>query len=257
MSLRRYCGMAVALGLGLVLASNAIAQDSPSPAEVTAAPEAETAPATTLADANAPALPGDAAAGAGKVALCAACHGADGNSPVPMYPKLAGQNEAFIARQLTLFKDGSRVDPVMVGFASMLSPQDMRDIGAFFATQKVTPGTADDSVITAGPNAGLKFYEVGQKLYRGGDSARGIPACLACHGPSGRGNPGSAYPELGGQHSTYTVTRLEGFRSGTAWGRDNSLNTVMVDVSRQLTDEEIQSLASYIEGLHAADMAAK
>ena len=250
MSLRRYCGMALVLGFGL--AFNAVAQDTPAPAEVTAAPETEPSQVTSLSEADETAMPGDPAAGESKAAVCAACHGADGNSPVPMYPKLAGQHEAYTARQLALYKDGSRVDPIMIGFASVLSAQDMHDIGAYFATQKVTAGIADDSTIDDGPNAGQKFYEAGQALYRGGDAARGIPACLACHGPTGRGNPASAYPAIGGQHATYTALHLEGFRAGTAWGRDDNMNTIMVDVAKPLTDHEIQSLASYIEGLHPA-----
>lgn len=253
MDLRRYCGTVIALGMGLGLCSGAIAQDEPAAAQVMAAPVAEVAPVSDLADANTPTQPGDAKAGESKAMVCAACHGSDGNSPVPMYPKLAGQNEAYIARQLALFKDGSRVDPIMVGFASVLSPQDMRDLGAFFAEHEVKAGIADDSEITSGPYAGLKFFEVGQKLYRGGDADRGIPACMACHGPTGRGNPGTVYPAIGGQHATYTVAHLQGFRSGTAWGRDDDLNTIMVDVAKQLTDQEIQALASYIEGLHAAN----
>jgi cytochrome c553 len=253
MDLRRYCGMAFTAALGLGFNVFAMAQESATPAEVTAAPEAQAAQVTQLADANAPAQPGDAKAGESKAAVCTACHGSDGNSPVPMYPKLAGQSEAYIARQLALFKDGSRVDPIMVGFASVLSSQDMNDLGAFFASQSVTPGIADDSVIAEGPNADKKFFEVGQKLYRGGDTARGIPACMACHGPTGRGNPGVPYPAIGGQHATYTALHLNGFRAGTAWGRDDELNTIMVDVAKQLTDEEIQALASYIEGLHGAN----
>lgn len=252
MSLRRYCGMAGVVSLGLGLAFSVLAQETPAPAEVTPAPEAEAAPAVQLTEAHGPALPGDPAAGASKAAVCAACHGADGNSPVPMYPKHAGQNELYIARQLALYKDGSRQDPVMMGFASTLSPQDMRDLGAYFSTLSVTPGIADDSEIAEGPNAGRKFYEVGEALYRGGDMERGIPACLACHGPSGRGNPGSAYPALAGQHAEYTAKHLQGFRSGIAWGSGENQNTIMVDVARNLTDEEILSLASYIEGLHSS-----
>ncbi len=250
MDLRRYCGMAFTAALGLGISLGVTAQESATPAEVTAAPESEAANITALADANAPVTPGDAKAGEAKAAVCAACHGSDGNSPVPMYPKLAGQSEAYIARQLALFKDGSRVDPIMVGFASVLTPQDMQDLGAFFATHAVTPGIADDSVIAEGANSGKKFYEIGQQLYRGGDTARGIPACLACHGPTGRGNPGVPYPAIGGQHATYTALHLNGFRAGTAWGRGEEVNTIMVDVAKQLTDEEIQALASYIEGLH-------
>ncbi len=248
MSLRRYCGMAVALSLGLGLVFTVGAQDTPAPAEVTAAPDAEPAQATTLTDAHGPAVAGDAAAGAGKAAACAACHGVDGNSVDPQYPKLAGQNERYIARQLAMYKDGSRQDPVMLGFASILSPQDMRDVGAYFATLTVLPGIADDSTM----EDGRKFYEAGEKLYRGGDAERGIPACLACHGPSGRGNPGSAYPALAGQHAAYTARHLEAFRDGHAWGKGDNENTLMVDVAAKLTNEEIQSLASYIEGLHDA-----
>lgn len=252
MSLRRYCGMATALTFGLGLVFTVAAQTTPAPAEVTAAPDTEPAPTSALTSAHGPALPGNAKDGADKAAVCAACHGQDGNSPIPMYPKLAGQNEAYTARQLALFKDGSRVDPIMVGFSSVLSPQDMRDLGAYYATQKPVAGIADDSEIASGPNAGRKFYQVGESLYRGGDVERGIPACLACHGPSGDGNPGSAYPALAGQHATYTALHLERFRAGTAWGEGASENTIMVDVAKQLTDEEIQSLGSYIEGLHNA-----
>jgi len=146
-------------------------------------------------------MPGTAATGATKAAVCAACHGADGNSADPQYPKLAGQHENYIARHLMLFKSGERSNPIMLGFASMLSPQDMRDIGAHFAAQTSRPGVADDSVIAEGPHAGKKFYQVGEALYRGGDTARGIPACLACHGPDGVGNPGPAYPRIAGQHA--------------------------------------------------------
>ncbi len=258
MNLRRYCGTVAVLALGLGLALNATAQETPAPAEVTPAPDAEPAQAVALTDAHGPAVAGDAAAGESKSAVCSACHGMDGNSMVPMYPKLAGQGEAFTARQLALFKDGTREDPVMLGMAAVLSPQDMRDLGAYYATLTVNAGIADDSVIADGPNAGRKFYEIGEKIYRGGDAARGIPACLACHGPTGHGNPLSAYPALTGQHATYTVKQLESFRSGIAWGRGDNANTIMVDVAKQLSDQEIQALASYIEGLHAAaEVAAK
>lgn len=259
MSLRRYCGMAaaVSLGLGLVFtvgAQETAAQGVPAPAEITAAPDAEAAPAVALTEAHGPAVAGDATAGAGKAAACAACHGADGNSADPQYPKLAGQSERYIARQLAMFKDGTREDPVMLGFASILSPQDMRDVGAYFATLKALPGIADDSAM----EDGSAFYQAGEKLYRGGDAARGIPACLACHGPSGRGNPGSAYPSLAGQHAAYTARHLEAFRAGKAWGQGGNQNTLMVDVAAKLTDKEIQSLASYIEGLHdASEVAAQ
>ncbi|MCX7556503.1 c-type cytochrome [Xanthomonadaceae bacterium JHOS43] len=246
--------MTAAVSLGLCLAFAVGAQDEGAPVQVSASPDMEPAQTTELTDAHGPAVAGDAAAGAGKAAACAACHGADGNSVDPQYPKLAGQSERYIARQLAMYKDGSRQDPVMLGFASILSPQDMRDVGAYFATLKALPGIADDSTT----EDGSKFYQVGEKLYRGGDLERGIPACLACHGPSGRGNPGSMYPALAGQHAGYTARKLEAFRDGQAWGKDNNRNTVMVDVAATLTNAEIQSLASYIEGLHdAAEVAAQ
>src|SRR5690606_9184260 len=146
---------------------------------------------------------GDAEAGQAKAATCAACHGPDGKSIDPtMYPHLAGQSERYIARQLALFASGERytgMAAVMVPFAQALSPQDMRDVGAYFAQLPAPAGVADDAEVTDGPYAGMKFYEIGQKLYRGGDPERGIPACMACHGPSGAGNPGPAYPRVGGQ----------------------------------------------------------
>lgn len=259
MSHRRYFGMVATAALGLVLAQPLLLQESSAqeaPAQVTAAPETEAAAVQSLAESDVPAVPGDATAGADKAAACAACHGADGNSADPQYPKIAGQHETYLARQLALFKDGTRDNAIMLGFASLLTPQDMRDIGAYFATQKALAGIADDSEIAEGPNQGRKFYEVGESLYRGGDAARGVPACMACHGPTGRGNPGSAYPAVAGQHSAYTTLKLTDFRSGLAFGKDANANTVMVDVAKNLTDEEIASLSSYIEGLHAAQVVA-
>jgi cytochrome c553 len=196
---------------------------------------------------------GDPQAGATKAGVCAACHGLDGNPTDPMYPRMAGQSERYIAHQLALFKSGERntgMAAVMVPFASMLSAQDMRDIGAFFATQAAGAGIADDSVITSGPNQGMKFYQVGQKLFRSGDMARGIPACMACHGPTGAGNPGPAYPHIGGQQADYVARRLQEYRAGTTSESDPHLFNMMATVAKSLTDEEISSLGSYLQGLH-------
>jgi cytochrome c553 len=129
----------------------------------------------------------------------------------------------------------------------------MRDLGAHYATLDARPGVADETVIADGPNAGAKFYEVGERLWRGGDAGRGIPACMACHGPTGLGNPGPAYPALAGQHAAYTAQQLQLFRSGTVYGKDDYANAVMAGVAKYLTDEEIQALATYIEGLHRAE----
>jgi len=235
----------------VLLVSLAVARQ---PATVSPAEEPAPAPVAALADAK-PAVAGDAKAGQSKAGACAACHGLDGNSADPQYPKLAGQHERYIWRQLRLFKSGQRDNPIMMGMAAPLSEQDMRDIGAYFATQRPVPGVADDTPIAAGPRQGKKFYEIGERLFRAGDPATGTPACLACHGPAGRGNPGPAYPSLGGQHASYTAARLQAFRAGDTGGKDADANAIMSAVARSLSDEDIQGLATYIEGLHAADAA--
>lgn len=196
---------------------------------------------------------GDAKAGAVKAGACAACHGLDGNPTDPQYPRLAGMPERYVAQQLALFKGGIRnsgMAAVMMPMAAPLSAQDMRDLGAYFAQQKAGAGIADDSAITTGPYAGMKFYEAGQKLFHSGDAARGIPACMACHGPTGAGNPGPAYPHVAGQQSAYVVRRLQEYRTGTTAEPDPKLFNVMATVAKTLTDEEIQSVASYLQGLH-------
>ena len=256
MSFGRFLGLAGAASLIFAAAAAAQSGAAPAataaPAEVVPVEEAAPAPVAELTEAHGPAQAGDAKAGASKAAACAACHGVDGNSADPQYPKIAGQHERFTARQLALFKSGERNNPVMLGFAAPLTPQDMRDIGAHFASQKALPGTADETPIAEGPNQGLKFYQVGERLWRGGDAARGIPACMACHGPDGRGNPGPAYPALAGQHAGYTALQLTAFRAGTVLGSGDNANAVMAAVAKQLTDEEIQALATYVQGLHSA-----
>jgi cytochrome c553 len=239
------------LGLAGVLAALSVSAQTESPATVTAAEDPAPAAVVELTAAHGHAEPGDAARGEAKAAVCAACHSVDGNSTDPQYPKLAGQHERYIARQLALYKSGERANPIMLGFAAMLSPQDMRDVGAYFASKTSSAGLADDSIIKEGERAGQKFYAAGEALYRGGDAERGIPACIACHAPSGSGNPGPAYPRLGGQHAGYSAAQLTAFRDGAVWGKDANANEVMRGVAKHLTDAEIASLASYIEGLHA------
>ncbi|TXH66508.1 MAG: c-type cytochrome [Lysobacteraceae bacterium] len=228
-------------------------------AQPTVAPLPETAPAEAVpldaaaAAELAGAKGGDATAGAAKAAACAACHGLDGNATDPtLYPRLAGQSERYIARQLSLFKSGERVNAIMQPFAMTLSAQDMRDIGAHYAQQKGGAGVADDAAITTAdsPYKGMKFYQVGEKLYRSGDAARGVPACMACHGPSGAGNPGPAYPRVAGQQSWFVARRLQEYRAGTTTEKDRALFDVMSAVAKPLTDEEIQALSSYLQGLH-------
>ena len=223
-------------------------------AQSTAVAVPENAPVQVAPLDDKPATWGDPKAGQTKAGACAACHGLDGNAMQQNAPRIAGMPERYTAQQLELFKNGERTSglaAIMVPFASMLSKQDMRDVGAWYASQKPSSGVADDTAISAGPNQGMKFYEVGERLYRAGDVARGIPACLACHGPSGAGNPGPAYPAVTGQQSAYVVRRLEEYRTGTTTVKDATHFNLMAAVAKPLTDEEIQSLGSYVQGLHA------
>lgn len=198
-----------------------------------------TAGAAVASESAAPVF-GDAKAGEGKATVCAACHGGDGNPTDKQYPKLAGQNEAYIARQLEAFKSQKRQNPIMLGFAATLSTQDMHDIGAFFATKTALPGVADDKLLARG-----------QALYRGGDAKLGVPACMACHGPDGRGMAGTGYPQLGGQWADYVTAKLKDWKGGTTWGEDNNAK-IMPSIAGALTEADINAVASYVEGLHTA-----
>jgi len=195
---------------------------------------------------------GDAQRGAQLAGTCAACHGLDGNADADpsLYPRIAGQNERYVAHQLALFKSGQRQSPIMQPYAMPLSAQDMRDLGAHYAQQSSGAGIADDAVVESGPYAGMKFYEIGQTLFRSGNTERGIPACMACHGPAGSGNPGPAYPHVGGQQAWYSAARLYTYREGQTLEDNRHLFDVMASVAKQLSDEEIEALASYMQGLH-------
>ena len=166
-------------------------------------------------------------------ALCAACHGADGNSGTPVNPKLAQQHPEYLVKQLQEFKSGKRNNAVMKGFASTLSDDDMRNISYWAASKKAKAGFAKDKELVA----------LGEKIYRGGISDRQIPACASCHSPSGAGLP-AQYPRLSGQHAEYTVTQLTAFRDGA---RKNNLQ--MTQVSAKLNDREIKAVSDYIAGL--------
>ena len=244
MRLARVHGLA---GLAL-LAAAAVAYAQSTPVAV---PDNAPVQAAPLDDK--PATWGDAAAGQTKAGACAACHGLDGNAMQQNAPRIAGMPERYIADQLHLFKSGQRTGglaAIMAPFASILSAQEMRDVGAWYASQKAGSGVADDTLIAEGPNKGMKFYQVGERLFRSGDPARGLPACMACHGPSGAGNPGPAYPSLHGQDSAYVTRRLEEYRAGTTTYANPAHFNLMATVSKSLSDEEIRSLASYVQGLH-------
>lgn len=184
---------------------------------------------------------GDPAAGQAKSAICAACHGMDGNSTVPTWPKLAGQHEEYLVRQVALIKAGARMVPEMAGIVPGLSDQDIEDISAFFASQANNGGVADESKI-----------ELGERIYRAGNAGSGVPACMACHGPAGEGNPLAGYPALAGQHSVYTSKALTRFRAGENWGEKDAPSKIMNGSAAELTDEEIEAVASFIQGLHLA-----
>ena len=217
-----------AVGLGVAaIASAQTATVTPLPEQAPA--QAAPLDASAIAD-LAKAHWGDAKAGATKAGACAACHGLDGNPTDPQYPRLAGMPERYVAQQLALFKSGQRntgMAAVMMPMAAPLGAQDMRDLGAYFSQQKAGAGIGDDSKIASGPYAGMKYFEVGQKLFRGGDPARGVPACMACHGPTGAGNPGPAYPHVAGQQSAYAVRRLQEYRAGTTSEADQHSFDIM------------------------------
>ncbi|MDO8441275.1 MAG: c-type cytochrome [Polaromonas sp.] len=166
-------------------------------------------------------------------AVCIACHAADGNSGTPVNPKLAQQHPEYLIKQLQEFKSGKRNNPVMKGFASALSDDDMKNIAYWVAAKKVKPGFAKDKELVA----------LGERIYRGGISDRQVPACAGCHNPTGAGIP-AQYPRLGGQHAEYTAAQLTSFRDGV---RQNSLQ--MNQVAAKLNDREIRAVADYIAGL--------
>lgn len=197
-------------------------------------------PAISLADGQStkdPFTQGDASAGATKATVCFACHGPQGNGAVnPAWPKLAHQNSAYIYEQLKAFKSHQRSNAIMAAQAGLLSDQDMRNLAAYFASQSFVPGVASKAAVA-----------VAEPLFRGGNMDRHIPACAACHGPVGQGNPGVMYPRLGGQNATYVAAQLTAYKNGTRGSKGPGL--IMQDVASKLTDEEIQALASYVSGL--------
>ena len=170
-----------------------------------------------------------------KAAACAACHGPQGNSTNPQWPKIAGQGAKYIVKQLELFKDKHRVNALMNEQVASLSKTDIHDLAAYFSKQKITPGAADKN-----------YVELGQSIYRGGIQKKNVPACLSCHGPAGEGNPAASFPRLGGQHAAYTTVRLRAYRAGSAYPGSEIMN----HVAKPLSDEEIRAVSSYMQGLH-------
>ncbi len=187
---------------------------------------------------------GSAAAGAAKAAVCAACHGPNGNSTNPLWPRLAGQDAVYIDEQLQLFKAGVRNNPVMMPMATTLSNQDIDNISLYFESQTPVGGEADPS-----------YWKAGEMLYEYGDPGRNIPACRACHGPLGEGNLASGYPALRAQHAQYVIKELQDFAdgmryAGAAPGKPESRNgPIMTSIAKLLTPEDIRNVASYVQGM--------
>jgi cytochrome c553 len=218
------------LRAGLIVAGMALAGTA-------VAEEAATSPAI---------ITGSAEAGATKAAVCTACHGVNGNSVNPEWPNLAGQNAAYIHEQLEMFKAKKRNNPIMQPIVDPLSEQDFADLAAYFATQTPTGLEADPS-----------YWKAGEALYKSGDASRNIPACAACHGPAGQGNPAAGYPALRAQHSVYTVKQLQDYLTKNRYRDAADAATVnatrnsamMTTIAARLTPEDIRNVASYLQGL--------
>ena len=178
----------------------------------------------------------DVAKGQAAAMVCAACHGGDGNSAIAINPSLAGQHQQYITKQLMNFKSGERNNAIMKGMiATLATDDDMKNVAAYFAAQKPRPGIARDQALV----------DEGRKIYRGGDGATGVPACMACHSPSGAGIP-AQYPRLAGQMKEYTLAQLKAFRAGD---RANDSAAMMRTIASKLSDKQMDALAEYVSGL--------
>ena len=175
---------------------------------------------------------GNADQGKGKSATCAACHGADGNSPAADYPKLAGQHTTYLESSLKAYRDGSRANAIMAGMAAPLSDEDIADLAAYFSTQVTSAGAVEADLVVRG-----------EQLYRFGDSSKGISACAACHGATGAGLSSAGFPSLKGQWAGYSEAQLKAFRDGLR------INAMMNGVAKNMSDADIKAVASYVGGL--------
>ncbi len=179
---------------------------------------------------------GDAAKGKEKSATCTACHGADGNSGNPLWPKLAGQHANYIEKQLTDFVSKERDDATMSAMAAPLSPEDIKDLSAYYAAQAIKPGAGSEEKVA-----------LGKTVYKGGNLTTQVTACAACHGPTGMGNPAANYPRVSGQHAAYVVKQLKDFKKGD---RANDSSSIMRSIAKRMSDEEMEAVAEYMAGLH-------
>ena len=223
--------------LGAFFASQKRASERTASVEGSAAPAAAalTGDVEIVTSTSAKAIyAGDVKAGQEKSAMCASCHGADGNSLISIYPKLAGQSANYIAKQLADFKSGERKDPVMIGMVAALSEKDMNDLAAYYAVQAPTAGSGESS-------------SVGHKLYFGGDVKKGITACVACHGVKGKGMAQAGFPGLAGQNADYLKNQIASFRNGS---RGNDRNEMMRNIAIKLSDSDVEELVKYMSSLN-------
>jgi cytochrome c553 len=180
---------------------------------------------------------GDADSGKAKSITCAACHGADGNSVNPVWPSIAGQHATYLVEQLQAFKSGTRNEPLMLGQVMMLNDDDMKNIAVYYSGMAAAAkSVADESVV-----------DRGERIYRGGNRERSASACIACHGPTGRGNPAAGVPSVKGQYAVYAATQLRNYANGTR--TSDGPTRVMRDIAARLSEEDIVALASYMQGL--------
>ena len=180
-------------------------------------------------------MAGDVEAGKSKSIVCSACHGQDGNSINPLWPSLAGQHKQYTIHTLRAYQNGTRVDAVMQAQVMALTEQDLEDIAAYYNAQTMQKKDYD-----------YGLAKKGESLYRGGNASTGVAACIACHGPTGRGNPGAGYPSLAGQHAEYTADALKDYIKTE---RKAGLNDMMQSLAPRLTAEEIEAVSEYIQAL--------
>jgi cytochrome c553 len=247
MSWLRGAALAATISLALVQVPALAQTNSGSAAPAATAPTAPVAATTDTAGSGPidPFVHGTVANGATKSAVCSACHGPNGNSSkdTPQWPRLAGQSAVYIAEQLRLFRSGTRDNPIMKPLAAALSNQDISDLAVYYEAQTVTGLEADPS-----------YWKAGAELYRSGDKARNIPACIACHGPVGRGNLAAGYPALRAQQSAYVVTQLTNYGNGSRYSGTNVAtadpnSVMMLTIAKLLTPEDIRNVASYVQGM--------
>jgi cytochrome c553 len=232
------CLLIPAHGFAQAAATAAVA-----PGSATAAAAPAAAAAVPAAAAEIPFIKGKVEAGATKSAVCSACHGPNGNSVAPDWPRLAGQSAIYIAEQLRLFRSGVRTNPVMMPLASGLSDQDIDDLAVYYEAQTPVGLEADPS-----------YWKAGAALYLNGDTAHDVPGCVACHGPVGRGNLAAGYPALRAQQSVYVVKQLNDYASGTRYNGSNpaaaARNSIMMfTIAKRLSPEQMRDVASYVQGL--------